>query len=130
MSSNFVITPSQTELAPARWLKPGGAILPDTATIFLAAASRAALDISFWDDVYGFSYNPVQDEMLEHAFTHAGKRLLHVHPCFQQTLPTQVGDTGLTSGPCACRCAPRARQQHSVSAQGCTPPGLGHHAAR
>ena len=64
----------QTELAPARWLKPGGAILPDTATIFVAAASRAALDISFWDDVYGFSYKPVQDEMLEHAFTHAGKR--------------------------------------------------------
>eukprot|EP00891_Asterochloris_glomerata_P000043 jgi/Astpho2/43/gw1.00001.41.1_t len=60
-----------------RWLKPGGAILPDTATISVAAASRAALDISFWDSVYGFSYKCVQAEMLEHAFTHAGKRSLH-----------------------------------------------------
>ena len=87
MPGNLSSQLKQTELAPARWLKPGGAILPDTATIFVAAASRAALDISFWDDVYGFSYKAVQDDMLEHACTHAGKRLLHVHPCCQQTLP-------------------------------------------
>ena len=83
-----------TELAPGRWLKPGGAILPDSATIFVAAASRAALDISFWDDVYGFSYKPVQADMLEHAYTHAGKRSLHVHPCCHQNSYTELAAQG------------------------------------
>lgn len=31
-----------------RWLKPGGAVLPDIATIYVAGASREALGTAFW----------------------------------------------------------------------------------
>eukprot|EP00887_Chlorella_sp_A99_P001499 scaffold8.g1499.t1 len=38
-----------------RFLRPGGALLPDTARLFLAPAAPAATGIPFWDDVYGFA---------------------------------------------------------------------------
>ena len=47
-------------LGICRWLRPGGAILPDRVTVHLAAASEAALDLEFWDDVYGFSMRPIR----------------------------------------------------------------------
>ncbi len=31
-----------------RWLAPGGVVLPDLATVFVAGASTAALDLGFW----------------------------------------------------------------------------------
>lgn len=37
-----------------RWLRPGGAVLPDTATIYVAAGSEASTGLDFWHDVYGF----------------------------------------------------------------------------
>ena len=40
-----------------RWLKPGGAILPDIASIHIAAAGQGATGLSFWHDVYGFDYS-------------------------------------------------------------------------
>ena len=43
-----------------RWLRPGGAILPDRVTVHLAGASEAALDLQYWDQVYGFSMRPVR----------------------------------------------------------------------
>jgi hypothetical protein len=46
-----------------RWLKPGGAMLPDFATMYIAAADASALDLGFWDAVYGFSYAPVAAEL-------------------------------------------------------------------
>ena len=50
-----------------RWLRPEGAMLPDRVTIHLAAASEAALDLGFWDSVYGFSMRPVRCAGLIHA---------------------------------------------------------------
>jgi len=43
-----------------RWLRPGGAVLPDRVALHLAAAGAGALDLAFWDDVQGFSYAPVR----------------------------------------------------------------------
>lgn len=37
-----------------RWLRPGGALLPDVARVYVAAASEAAAGLDFWRDVYGF----------------------------------------------------------------------------
>ena len=42
--------------ACCRFLRPGGAVLPDIATMFVAGAGPGALDLDFWSDVYGFSY--------------------------------------------------------------------------
>ena len=50
-----------------RWLKPGGALLPDFATMFIAAADASAVDLAFWERVYGFSYAPVAAELHEAA---------------------------------------------------------------
>ena len=43
-----------------RWLRPGGALLPDRVSLHLAAAGARALDLAFWDNVQGFSYAPVR----------------------------------------------------------------------
>jgi type I protein arginine methyltransferase len=43
-----------------RWLKPGGAMLPDTATIYVAAADASATGLDFWDDVYGFRFPDIK----------------------------------------------------------------------
>lgn len=47
------------DLLPSRWLKPGGAVLPDIATLWVAAAGSGAAGLDFWDDVYGFTMAPV-----------------------------------------------------------------------
>ena len=41
-------------------LKPGGAVLPDVATIHVAGFGRNATSLPFWDDVYGFRMPEVQ----------------------------------------------------------------------
>lgn len=43
-----------------RFLVPGGAILPDQASIYVAGGGPAAGGLSFWDEVYGFSMAPVK----------------------------------------------------------------------
>ena len=48
-------------------LKPGGAVLPDVATIRVAGFSRLATSAPFWDDVYGFEMPEVQDRLREDA---------------------------------------------------------------
>ena len=53
----------RAEVAAHRWLKPGGALLPDVASMFIAAAGPGALDIAFWDSVYGFSMTPIGDSV-------------------------------------------------------------------
>uniref|UniRef100_A0A7N0UBP2 C2H2-type domain-containing protein n=1 Tax=Kalanchoe fedtschenkoi TaxID=63787 RepID=A0A7N0UBP2_KALFE len=50
-----------------RWLKPGGAVLPDTATMFVAGFGKGATSIPFWDNVYGFNMSCVGTEVVEHA---------------------------------------------------------------
>ncbi|XXG41195.1 hypothetical protein AAC387_Pa01g1713 [Persea americana] len=46
-----------------RWLKPGGAILPDIATIFVAGFGRGGTSIPFWENVYGFDMSCVGKEV-------------------------------------------------------------------
>ncbi|KAF6155428.1 hypothetical protein GIB67_019954 [Kingdonia uniflora] len=48
-----------------RWLKPGGAILPDTATIFAAGFGRGGTSIPFWENVYGFDMSCIGKEVVE-----------------------------------------------------------------
>ena len=48
-------------------LKPGGAVLPDIATIHVAGFSRNATSLPFWDDVYGFEMPVVQSSLLKDA---------------------------------------------------------------
>ena len=48
-------------------LKPGGAVLPDVATIHVAGFSRNATSQPFWDDVYGFEMPAVQADLREEA---------------------------------------------------------------
>ncbi|OVA18526.1 Protein arginine N-methyltransferase [Macleaya cordata] len=50
-----------------RWLKPGGAILPDTATIFVAGFGKGGTSIPFWENVYGFNMSCISKEVVEDA---------------------------------------------------------------
>ncbi|GAX80073.1 hypothetical protein CEUSTIGMA_g7511.t1 [Chlamydomonas eustigma] len=60
-----------------RFLKPGGAVLPDVASIYIAGAGVGSTDSSFWKDVYGFSMTPIAEEVrkgeLENANVHVVK---------------------------------------------------------
>ncbi|KAJ0985244.1 hypothetical protein J5N97_003600 [Dioscorea zingiberensis] len=49
------------------WLKPGGAILPDTATIFAAGFGKGGTSLPFWEDVYGFNMSCIGKEVVEDA---------------------------------------------------------------
>lgn len=49
------------------WLKPGGAILPDTATIFIAGFGRGGTSLPFWENVYGFDMSSIGKEIMEDA---------------------------------------------------------------
>jgi len=51
-------------LARDKYLKPDGLILPDSATLYLAAIEDQEYKeekIDFWDDVYGFDYSCIKD---------------------------------------------------------------------
>ncbi|KAH6814837.1 protein arginine methyltransferase 3 [Perilla frutescens var. frutescens] len=50
-----------------KWLKPGGAILPDTATMFVAGFGREATSLPFWENVYGFNMSCIGQEVVEDA---------------------------------------------------------------
>ncbi|PKA58488.1 putative protein arginine N-methyltransferase 3 [Apostasia shenzhenica] len=49
------------------WLKPSGAILPDTATIFVAGFGRGGTSLPFWENVYGFDMSCIGKEIMEDA---------------------------------------------------------------
>lgn len=48
-----------------KWLKPGGAMLPDTATIYVAGFGKGGTSIPFWEDVYGFNMSCIGKEVVE-----------------------------------------------------------------
>ncbi|KAL6582216.1 Protein arginine N-methyltransferase 3 [Orobanche minor] len=50
-----------------KWLKPGGAILPDSATMFVAGLGRGGTSIPFWENVCGFSMSCIGREVVEDA---------------------------------------------------------------
>ncbi|RVW36398.1 putative protein arginine N-methyltransferase 3 [Vitis vinifera] len=58
---------SSVLFARDHWLKPGGAILPDTATIFVAGFGKGGTSIPFWENVYGFNMSCVGKELVEDA---------------------------------------------------------------
>ncbi|XP_058226018.1 probable protein arginine N-methyltransferase 3 [Rhododendron vialii] len=58
---------SSVLLARDRWLKPGGAILPDTATMFVAGFGKGGTSIPFWETVYGFNMSCIGKELVEDA---------------------------------------------------------------
>ncbi|CAA7389010.1 unnamed protein product [Spirodela intermedia] len=49
------------------WLKPGGAILPDIATIFVAGFGKGATSFPFWENVYGFDMSTIGREVVDDA---------------------------------------------------------------
>ena len=46
-------------------------MLPDVASIHMAAADKGAVNLSFWEDVYGFSYKPVQQQLRDAELSNA-----------------------------------------------------------
>ncbi|GMH15458.1 hypothetical protein Nepgr_017299 [Nepenthes gracilis] len=58
---------SSVLFARDKWLKPGGAILPDTATMFAAGFGRGGTSLPFWENVYGFDMSCVGKELVEDA---------------------------------------------------------------
>ncbi|XP_057976335.1 probable protein arginine N-methyltransferase 3 [Malania oleifera] len=58
---------SSVLFARDQWLKPGGAILPDLATIFVAGFGRGSTSVPFWENVYGFNMSCIGREVLEDA---------------------------------------------------------------
>ncbi|KAK4483568.1 hypothetical protein RD792_010767 [Penstemon davidsonii] len=58
---------SSVLFARDRWLKPGGAVLPDTATMFVAGFGRGGASISFWENVYGFNMSCIGREVDDNA---------------------------------------------------------------
>ncbi|MED6146722.1 Protein arginine N-methyltransferase 3 [Stylosanthes scabra] len=50
-----------------RWLKTGGAILPDTATIFVAGFGKGGTSLPFWEDVCEFDMSCIGKELVKDA---------------------------------------------------------------
>uniref|UniRef100_A0A061SNI7 type I protein arginine methyltransferase n=1 Tax=Tetraselmis sp. GSL018 TaxID=582737 RepID=A0A061SNI7_9CHLO len=45
-----------------RWLRPGGAMLPDRAVLLAAPGGPGSTGLGFWEDVYGFSMTAIAEE--------------------------------------------------------------------
>lgn len=58
---------SSVLFARDKWLKPGGALLPDTATMFAAGFGKGGTSLQFWENVYGFNMSCVGKELVEDA---------------------------------------------------------------
>lgn len=43
------------------FLRPGGAILPDIANIYIALGTYASEGLDFWEDIYGLSMTPIAE---------------------------------------------------------------------
>lgn len=50
-----------------RWLKRGGAILPDSAQMYLAGFGKGGTSLAFWENVYGFDMKCVGEEVVRDA---------------------------------------------------------------
>ncbi|XP_075073890.1 CO(2)-response secreted protease-like [Nicotiana tabacum] len=50
-----------------QFLKPGGAVLPDMATMFVAGFGRGGTSIPFWENVYGFNMSCIGEEIVKDA---------------------------------------------------------------
>ncbi|XP_009607187.1 probable protein arginine N-methyltransferase 3 [Nicotiana tomentosiformis] len=50
-----------------QFLKPGGAVLPDMATMFVAGFGRGGTSIPFWENIYGFNMSCIGEEIVKDA---------------------------------------------------------------
>ncbi|MCD7465526.1 Protein arginine N-methyltransferase 3 [Datura stramonium] len=50
-----------------QFLKPGGAVLPDMATMYAAGFGRGGTSIPFWENVYGFNMSCIGEEIFKDA---------------------------------------------------------------
>eukprot|EP00192_Tetraselmis_astigmatica_P003868 CAMPEP_0117670264 /NCGR_PEP_ID=MMETSP0804-20121206/12640_1 /TAXON_ID=1074897 /ORGANISM="Tetraselmis astigmatica, Strain CCMP880" /LENGTH=572 /DNA_ID=CAMNT_0005478511 /DNA_START=129 /DNA_END=1844 /DNA_ORIENTATION=+ len=76
-----------------RWLRPGGAMLPDRASVFVAAGNESAAGLDFWDDVYGFNMAPIAEEA--HAGALKGALVRVVPPSAMLSQPACVKEWDL-----------------------------------
>ena len=71
-----------------RFLKAGGALLPDIATLHTAGVGPSAGGLHFWSSVYGFDMSPVASTLREAALRDAV--VAHVRPEDLVTPPVQL----------------------------------------
>ena len=64
-------------VARDKFLKPGGAILPDIANIYVAAGDQGSSGLDFWGNVYGFDMNTVGDSLRQVALKEAVVRAVN-----------------------------------------------------
>jgi type I protein arginine methyltransferase len=64
-------------IARDKYLKPGGAILPDIAHIYIAAADASASGLDFWKDVHGFNMSTVGEALRQAALREAVVRVVN-----------------------------------------------------
>lgn len=81
-------------LARDRYLKPGGMMFPDKASIYLSAIEDQEYKeekISFWENVYGFDYSCIKEIALREPLVDS------VEPSSIVTHPTSVKELDLTT---------------------------------
>jgi type I protein arginine methyltransferase len=78
-----------------RWLKPGGAMLPDVAIIYVAAATEEATGLNFWDNVYDLKFSAIKDELM--SATLAQPHVTAVEPSTLLSKPVKVKEFDLTT---------------------------------
>ncbi|KAI3715648.1 hypothetical protein L6452_22634 [Arctium lappa] len=83
---------SSVLVARDHWLKPGGAILPDTATMFVAGFGKGATSIPFWENVYGFNMSCIGKELVEDAAHIPIVDVVDGNDLVTNTAPLQVFD--------------------------------------
>ncbi|PLW14518.1 hypothetical protein PCANC_00021 [Puccinia coronata f. sp. avenae] len=76
-------------LARDRYLKPGGLMFPDSATLFMAGLEDQDYKeekINFWDDVYGFDYSCIKEIALREPLVDTVElKAVTTNPCAVRT---------------------------------------------
>ncbi|PRW18336.1 putative arginine N-methyltransferase 3 [Chlorella sorokiniana] len=80
-----------------RWLRPGGAVLPDVANIYVAAAGAGASGLGFWSDVYGFSMEAVRESLRDEALRRAVVRAVRAQDLISEAQCVQRFDLATMS---------------------------------
>ncbi|KAK8579773.1 hypothetical protein V6N13_142946 [Hibiscus sabdariffa] len=83
---------SSVLFARDRWLKPGGAILPDTATIFVAGFGKGGTSLPFWENVYGFNMSSIGKEVVQDAAKFPLVEIINHHDLVTNTAVLQSFD--------------------------------------
>jgi protein arginine N-methyltransferase 3 len=76
------------------FLKPGGAMLPDVARLYVAAAGAGATGLDFWREVYGLSMAPIEAKLREAAYKEAVVRTVDPAHILSDSVLLQRFDLG------------------------------------